>query len=847
MQVPAAAGIQTEVPVNRHSIGFQSIPLAALLILFLLSGPAIAGENLPQAAEPAAFHALSDFPANKDELLRYSNYRQLLCEGYGIGLKHGKALPGGNDAPPPSCSGTEIFFGTGNVEGVTGNGSMAAGFAPEGELTVLKWPSPSYHDQVSYLTPYLPFRDTGELRNSKANGAAVNAGSFAGLYCRTGDDGFMSWFRDRDGENSRFEGDPADDWVHTSYYDDPSGVILTVESENTSLGLSVEARNFVVPNDPSPFERNTTRNSVLVRHYTITLAPDSPLQSASFVYYENLEPCTWKLPGLPLVDHLFDFANDCSAVYKRWRHAVLHYRPGDPANGIFDGVYMAVGGDFGRPDGWQVGLQNQEEESWLLPQCAYFDASDGELSGCSRAFGIPPRYSAGLMKELEIEPGGTVEATIFITAAFSAGEALTLLDDSRREGVGNLRTRTDEWWRELMAGCSLPRPGFPDPAVNEKIVHVAERAILNIFVGLDKITNAVVASVNTQSPYGEDWPRDGAFFNHALDVAGFYDITTNRLVDYYSSIARSKGQAIWFWPGMAFPVDLAGTYEMNYYSDGVVGGPIFFEIDNAGLIAWSMWDHYEFLRKGTEAGCPAASDYLAAVYPSLARTVQTLALCRDADNGLQCTAFEDDNYIPTQTLHGAVTTHLALECGIEASEEMERLGLPGVSQQWLSRWRWRLEELGEAVRSRLFDGEQGIYPGGGAAAWLVWPACMITEDDPEFDTHCRYLLDQIAPALHLDTDCASYQAKHTCALARAGWFGEASGYSGFTVEEAQTVLMTEVPTTGTNQYGEVYVCVDYDGDGVRDTFDNRTTVPHIWEGALQYIAAMTLWPPGRGE
>jgi len=488
-------------------------------------------------------------------------------------------------------------------------------------------------------------------------------------------------------------------------------------------------------------------------------------------------------------------------------------------------------------------MQYQHDPSWLIPQDAYFDAQDGQLSRCSFPVGIPPRYSAALQKNLNPVPGEHIELSIFITAAYSEREAMRLLEEARDEGADNLLIRTETWWSDLMAEAKLPEPSFESSEINEKIRRVAERAILNVFVGLDKISGAVVASVNTQSPYGEDWPRDGAFIDHALDIAGFHEVVGQRLMGFYSEVARDYGDAIWFWPGMAFPVDLAGTYEMNYYSDGVTGGPIFFEIDNAGLTAWSMWDHYLNISENGKNPNETATDYLMEIYPHLSSTVQTLALCRDIETGLQCFAFEDDSWFPTQTLHGAITTYTALRSGIEASEEMKRLGLPGVNERWLERWRGRIEELDSAIREYFFNESKGAYIGGGAAGRLVWPAEFISPDDPEFDSHCRYLLDMIAPALNFDAECASYQAKITCALAEAGWFGDASEYIDFNVEDAELVLMTEVATPGTDQYGENYVCIDTDGDGIPDTFDNRTTIPHIWEGVLQYIAAMKLWPP----
>ena len=102
----------------------------------------------------------------------------------------------------------------------------------------------------------------------------------------------------------------------------------------------------------------------------------------------------------------------------------------------------------------------------------------------------------------------------------------------------------------------------------------------------------------------------------------------------------------------------AGTFETNYYADpdaAVPANPISFEIDEAGLGVWTMWDHAQYL-----GDAAARSAYLADVCSSIVLGVTNLAACRDPQNGLQCLANEDDNIPLTQGLQGAETVLLAL-------------------------------------------------------------------------------------------------------------------------------------------------------------------------------------------
>src|SRR3954451_19759011 len=71
----------------------------------------------------------------------------------------------------------EHIFGATDINGAIGNGGATAGFSAQGELTVLRWPSPSYYQHVDFMTSTL-----AEARTLPHFGAADNAGSFAGVY-----------------------------------------------------------------------------------------------------------------------------------------------------------------------------------------------------------------------------------------------------------------------------------------------------------------------------------------------------------------------------------------------------------------------------------------------------------------------------------------------------------------------------------------------------------------------------------------------------------------------------------------------------------------------------------------
>src|SRR5882672_531068 len=57
---------------------------------------------------------------------------------------------------PDATNPYELQFGATNVNGALGNGALTAAFSRCGELTVFKWPGPSYYNQLAYLTDNVP-------------------------------------------------------------------------------------------------------------------------------------------------------------------------------------------------------------------------------------------------------------------------------------------------------------------------------------------------------------------------------------------------------------------------------------------------------------------------------------------------------------------------------------------------------------------------------------------------------------------------------------------------------------------------------------------------------------------
>lgn len=659
----------------------------------------------------------------------------------------------------------ESPFGPPIAAASLGNGGITESVDDAGRLTGLGWPGPGWYDHVSYLN---------FSRGQPNKGAASNAGSFGGLG--------SEWLT------------PDFGWrtVSQEWAADDSETLVTVLADDAT-----EARVTITDVvDPSV--------DLIARNFRVDGTTDD------FAYYANMKPTTSRLPRAPSVtdgvaDHLTDFAT----IWDAQRSLMLHFRPykadavplttlvtsheglaraEDAAAGTFGpGVYVAIGGQ-GDAAQHQAGVESAglirtEAEGTPLFD-PYYDLADGDLSGSDAAFGKTAGALAGLTPD---DPGSY---TVYIAAAETPEEASAIVQSAREKGFASIRTESEAWWQAWLQPAHLPATD------DARTLAVSRRALMLIRTAMDGDTAAIVANATVQTPYRQDWVRDGAFFNYALLLAGYPELAKDH-ARFYLSVYR---------PG--------GTWDSLYYPDGGEAGFVFpYEIDSQGFALWALWLPYEFT--GDLA-------YLADVYPAIADTANALLLCRDPRNGMQCLAAEDDAVQPTQGAQGAATTYLALNAAVDAAEAL------GVDPN--PQWRARADELRTAVIERLCDSDG--CQGGRGGVYLAWPSRLLSDGAPQL---LQGHLAQFVAQLDSNTSFATpevggflqYPMEPVLALAPlwsdpnrdarlAGWVGW---------------LTHDVAHPGLLQYGERIFRV-----GDRE-YLHAIGFPHIWSGVETYIAA----------
>ena len=655
-------------------------------------------------------------------------------------------------------------FGAPVAHANLGTGAITEGVDEAGRLTGLGWPGPGGPDHVNFI----------HVSRGDANGGAPsNGGSFFGVG--------SSWITPEFGwrtVSQAWAGDDAETLVTTLTRDDPPAIATITDVVDPEEDLI--ARNLRISDG-----------------------------AGGVAYYANMNPTTTRLPRAPSVtDGAADDVSDFATVFDASSGAMIHFRPyrADPVpattlltshegashlpaaiDGTFGpGAYIAVGGQ-GRPSEYQAGLDSlgliraEAEGTPLIDP--FYDMTDGRLSGSPAAFGKTAGAIAGL-------PAGRDRSiTVYLAAADSAAGATAILERARARGFNRIRRSSEEWWRAWLSRARLPATS------DARTVAVARHALMLIRTAMDRRTGAIVANATVQTPYRQDWVRDGAFFNYALLVAGYPELAMQH-AEFYRRIYR---------PG--------GTWDSLYYSDGGEAGLVYpYEIDSQAFALWALWLPYEFT---------GDAEYLGRVYPAIADTADALLTCRDPRTKLQCYAPEDDSVQPTQGPQGASTVYLALRSAVAAAEAL------GVEPD--PRWPRRAEELRAAALARLCD-DAGCQSGRGGV-YLVWPSHLL---DPAATRTQRHL-GQYAAQLDSWSSFAAPQIGGYFQYPMEGLLALAPFWSdpgGETKLDAWVRWLThDVAEPGVLHFGER---IFRTGDR---TYLHSVGFPHIWSGTEMYLAA----------
>jgi GH15 family glucan-1,4-alpha-glucosidase len=689
----------------------------------------------------------------------------------------GLVTPARAQTEPPCFDAAEETperYGPTDISAVSANGRMSVALNQDATVTVMKWPSPSFYDQIKYRTTD---------RRRPRMGARPNEGAFLGIAHRPNKTSKwnFSWLRQ---------------WSsRQSFLDDDSDAVVT-RFRKRSVGLTVKLTDVV-----------RADLDVLYRRLTISRTPNSNVRLVRVISFANFNPVFSKTAQSPTNDWCNEEDEDDGGAYVPKRDAIVHSRTGtDASTGDESSIGVAMG-FVSKSDGHQVGTDSYVGNG--TGGSAYDGASDGRLSGRNSALG---QADAALADDISLKRRLSGSTTVILSANPTRSTALEVLGEARFMSAPTAVRRKGRYWRAWLRSADLPK-GAPGA-----VTRLAKRSLITMRQATDLGTNMIVASIATQSPYGVDWIRDGLWVNRALDLAGQHFVVGAHNRRYAQLQATAANPP----PGGA--VIPAGNWAQNYYADGIVGGSIPYEIDETGFGIFTLWDHYVQSND---------RDYLvqAPVYEAIQRAAHYLTDdppfgCRDPVTNLQCSANEGDNEDPSQTLVGAQAVWLGLDAAVRAAKV--RGG--AIADQNVTKWGDRKIELRAAIDTNFFDETCRCYTRdyevGGA---LLWPVGMLdygsTRSDRQADVNWRHMQRVFSGK----TKAGRLEAKMLLGNAYA-W----KGTSELKKVRRGLKWIARVPTTNeTGLLGEAWMVFPKGGP-----VTTMVSQPHTPSHAMFYLAAL---------
>src|SRR5205814_3024305 len=182
------------------------------------------------------------------------------------------------------------------------------------------------------------------------------------------------------------------------------------------------------------------------------------------------------------------------------------------------------------------------------------------------------------------------------------------------------------------------------------------------------------------------------------------------------------------------------------------------EIDETGLGAWTLYDHYAVT--GDRA-------YLADVYPALAAAADFLSgPGRDPATRLTIAASEDDhpNWTYPATMHASGPVLLGLRSAVGAADAMGRTADA-------ARWRGRVREVEEAIDSRYHasSNPEAWTDDYGDGGWALWPVEVEAQSSRRMSAQAAVAAARVLPSFDAPAGGprqGAYEAKTLLGLAR---------------------------------------------------------------------------------
>jgi len=271
-----------------------------------------------------------------------------------------------------------------------------------------------------------------------------------------------------------------------------------------------------------------------------------------------------------------------TAYYDAFAQAIIHYKW---SNYLLFGARNPNGEGL---SGFACGMKGLEgmEGTWR-------DCEDGELSGNPIAQGSV---------DSALSVGGTLPALgaatfhLYLCLAPTRDDVLESQRALLSEGCDAAIEGTDRHWHAWSLGADprsrLDRQGFLDP-LPPRVRQLFRRSLLIMRTQIDN-GGAILAANDTdimktnRAHYSYMWPRDGALVTHALDRAGYGELS-HRFFEFCRR-ALPKGRAA-LMHKYAPDGSVGSSWHAFLAPDGTPELPL--QEDETALPIWALWHHHE--------------------------------------------------------------------------------------------------------------------------------------------------------------------------------------------------------------------------------------------------------------
>ena len=335
---------------------------------------------------------------------------------------------------------------------------------------------------------------------------------------------------------------------HLAYL--PETLVTDVHLEHADLGVRLRCHDLV------DFNRD-----IYIRKMAVTNTADRARQVRLF-FQQDLS-----MYGVKVGD---------TAYYDPRLGAVVHYRASR---------YVLAGLCRPGPDG----TDRHGLDQFATGACGFRgaegtwrDAEDGRLSGNPISQGA---VDSTIGLTLDLEAGATAVAYYYLAVGRSLEEVRGLLEVLKARTPEAMLQRTAGYWRAWVGGPAYNFGNLPD-----RLRDLYKRSLLILRTQIDN-RGAVVAANDSdvlqfsRDTYSYVWPRDAALVCHALDLAGYPEISRR----FYAQCVRLLTPEGY----LLHKYNPDGTPASSWHP-WVVGGeerlPI--QEDQTALVLWALWRHF---------------------------------------------------------------------------------------------------------------------------------------------------------------------------------------------------------------------------------------------------------------